>query len=269
MINEIAKRTGYYVKDGGIVYKGGVAKKGISVKRNKDDAVGIMVYVDDKDTIGDIVDMINDAVDEMLDDAPDFGNAKLDINNAFPCIRPVTDSKQIKRKFLDMEVYYRIAIIDDGNQISSVAVTQNVLDQLGVSARKLDEIAFNNLRREAHVIDMAEFFAGEDDSCCRFPDKPGLMNILSNKRKIHGAAVMADKEFMQEVAEWVGGDYYVLPSSIHEVLILPIDGKEGHESQMIDMVRDINATEIIRPEEVLSNNVYKYKAKESEFEIYD
>ena len=58
----------------------------------------------------------------------------------------------------------------------------------------------------------------------------------------------------------LGADYYVLPSSVHEVMIVPDDG--GFDSgELEEMVREINATQVA-PEEVLSDHIYYYNCGE-------
>lgn len=45
--------------------------------------------------------------------------------------------------------------------------------------------------------------------------------------KVHGAGVLAYQNFMDQAAERAGGDFFILPSSIHEVLIVPDNGEMG------------------------------------------
>lgn len=53
------------------------------------------------------------------------------------------------------------------------------------------------------------------------------------------------------------GDYYILPSSIHEIILCPADGKKAEELKR--MVYGINRL-VVREEEVLSDSVYYYHA---------
>ena len=56
------------------------------------------------------------------------------------------------------------------------------------------------------------------------------------------------------------GDYFILPSSIHEVLLLRDDGNMDYRA-LEAMVREINVTQVA-PEERLSDQVYHYDAAE-------
>ena len=72
------------------------------------------------------------------------------------------------------------------------------------------------------------------------------------------AAVMFYPDFMDQVAKELGGDIFILPSSVHEVLILPDDGNMNAQ-ELKEMVTSINASEVA-PEDRLTDNVYHYDA---------
>ena len=91
------------------------------------------------------------------------------------------------------------------------------------------------------------------------------MYVATTPDKIHGAGVLAYQDFMDQAAERAGGDFFILPSSIHEILIVPDDGN-ATLSQLQDMVREVNATQVA-PEEKLTDNVYHYDSKDKIFEL--
>ena len=87
------------------------------------------------------------------------------------------------------------------------------------------------------------------------------MFVLTNDTKVNGAAAILNDDIRQEIAEKVG-DFYMLPSSIHETLIIPKDaGMELKELEQ--MVQEVNQTQVA-PGERLSDHVYEYDAKEHE-----
>ena len=68
------------------------------------------------------------------------------------------------------------------------------------------------------------------------------------------------------------GSFYVLPSSIHEVLLAPANSDDpddltGTVKNLKDIVQTVNRTEVA-PEEKLSDSVYYYDAKNKTFEIF-
>ena len=93
------------------------------------------------------------------------------------------------------------------------------------------------------------------------PDIPDTMFVLTNDTKVNGAAGILNDDIRQEIAEKVG-DFYMLPSLIHETLIIPKDaGMEFKELEQ--MVQEVNQKQVA-PGERLSDHVYEYDAKEHE-----
>ena len=90
------------------------------------------------------------------------------------------------------------------------------------------------------------------------------MTVVSNERGLNGAASLFYPDQMDKVAEKIGGDYYILPSSIHEQLVVPDDGNMS-SVDLGNMVREVNATQV-SPAERLSDEVYHYDSKDKVFE---
>ncbi len=91
------------------------------------------------------------------------------------------------------------------------------------------------------------------------------MKILSNKIHIHGAAGILYPGLLKRLAQELGGNFYILPSSIHEVILLPDSGGEDTEG-LQKMIVDINRTQV-EPEEVLSDHLYYYDSVENNVKI--
>lgn len=75
--------------------------------------------------------------------------------------------------------------------------------------------------------------------------------------KVHGAGVLAYQNFMDQAAERAGGDFFILPSSIHEVLIVPDNGEMGLKD-LEAMVKEVNATQVA-PADKLINILDSYE----------
>ena len=84
---------------------------------------------------------------------------------------------------------------------------------------------------------------------------PGsTMLVLTNNVQLNGAAALFYPGVMDQAAERLGGDFIVLPSSTHEVIMIPADGMTDFRS-LEQMVKDINRSQVA-PEERLSDHVY-------------
>lgn len=81
--------------------------------------------------------------------------------------------------------------------------------------------------------------------------------VLTNKNMLLGAVCMFYPGLLDQIYEEIKDDFFILPSSIHEVLILPFRGG-FHSDELRDIVREVNATQVA-PEEILSDEIYCYK----------
>lgn len=96
-------------------------------------------------------------------------------------------------------------------------------------------------------------------------DKGPKMYVLSNESKTFGASAILYQNLLSEFANKTQSDYYILPSSIHEVILIPI--KEDDELlRLKNMVYEVNRTEM-ETEEILSDCVYIFKRSEGEIKI--
>lgn len=82
------------------------------------------------------------------------------------------------------------------------------------------------------------------------------MRILSNEQRVHGAACILYPGVLEKVSQETGANLYILPSSVHEVILLPDTGKED-PTQLKSMVYEVNRTQL-EPEEILSDSLYYF-----------
>lgn len=86
------------------------------------------------------------------------------------------------------------------------------------------------------------------------------MFVLSKKDKVHGACEILNENLMQKVVDRIGTGFYILPSSIHELLVIPADA-DLDPAELVAMVREVNRS-TVDIEERLSDNVYRYSPEE-------
>ena len=89
--------------------------------------------------------------------------------------------------------------------------------------------------------------------------------VLTNRLGITGAACLLYPDVLKKCAERLGQDLLILPSSIHESLILPYD-ESIRVDEMRYMVQSINASEV-PTEDQLSGQVYLYHRSDNRIEI--
>ena len=84
------------------------------------------------------------------------------------------------------------------------------------------------------------------------------MYVAGNESKNYGAAVILYEDFLASFAKKIQSDFYILPSSVHEVILIPVENEESEISRLKDMVYEVNHTEVCA-EEILSDSVYLFK----------
>ena len=110
-------------------------------------------------------------------------------------------------------------------------------------------------------------FGGPQENLLEGDEKPehiGLL-VLTTERGMLGASALFYPDMTERISEVVGGDYFVLPSSVHEMLILP-EGGDMSPIEMARMVQDINEQEV-SPKERLGNRVLHYRADLKELQV--
>ena len=174
----------------------------------------------------------------------------------------------------DLAITYHVLVNHDQNGIASAPVTDDLLRHYGVTAEQLHEDAIANSQRmlPAQLDSMQNMLFGmmtpEASDTLRDEPYPGsTMLVLTNNVQLNGAAALFYPGVMDQAAERLGGNFIVLPSSTHEVIMIPADGMTDFRS-LEQMVKDINRSQVA-PEERLSDHVYHYDAQERLFERAD
>lgn len=91
------------------------------------------------------------------------------------------------------------------------------------------------------------------------------MYVLSNNRRCYGASALLYPGVLQKVAHKLGNRFFILPSSIHETILVK-DDRDSTGENLHDMIADINRDQL-EPEEVLSDYAYHYNAISGEIQI--
>ena len=120
----------------------------------------------------------------------------------------------------------------------------------------LYERAVKNTAEERPVIitglDTVAGFTSETDW------EHGLAYVCLTKDAKYGAAAMLYPRFLKDVAEKIGSDFYILPSSVHELIF--VRAQKGCDvPEMVKTVREVNSDPALMcSEDFLSNSVYYY-----------
>ena len=172
----------------------------------------------------------------------------------------------------DLAAVYRFVLKSESTGKASILVSNEMMQKMGITHEQLKNDALYNapIIRPAVIKGMNEVIKelmGKE----AYELANGTGNVEESvyvatvPDKDSGAGVLSYQNFMDQAAERVGGDFFILPSSIHEILIVKDDGEVKAEL-LRNMVQQINRTELM-PEDKLSDNVYHYDSKEHVFEL--
>ena len=188
----------------------------------------------------------------------------------------------------DLAITYHLAISVDDIGRGSTTITNDMLTHYGISEKQLHADAMENspnvrpvqvmimgsmieqlmgmgpetIMRDEPVQNIAEIISKGMGMEREVP-----MFIITNPQTVDGAGVIFYPEVMDQIGEGFQGNFFILPSSTHETLVIPDNGAFDYQV-LEDMVQTINENEVA-PEERLSDHVYHYDVKDRVFERAD
>lgn len=169
--------------------------------------------------------------------------------------------------FLDLTVVLRI--IDNVNLsrqgMNTLLVSPKMLREWGKTKEEILSIAKENTKKIFSVScrPILEFLK-ERYEIIDIPE-PCPFLILSNKVYSYGATLMLYKEELRKIADELDTDLYILPSSIHELILVPIEEDTNLEN-LKELVAFVNANEVPKSE-LLSESVYFFDRESEEVKI--
>ena len=186
----------------------------------------------------------------------------------------------------DLAITYHVKVNSDKEAVGSFAIHNGLLKVYGVDLETLHHQAMNNMETlspptfqsltEVMIEIMAPDFAmreripiEEAKELMRdaVPQGGPSVYCLSNESKLNGAAYIINEDIQKMVSEKIGGDYYVLPSSVHEVLVVP-KSEDMSIEELENMVQSVNVS-CVSADEILSDHIYQYDAKTHTFSRCD
>lgn len=178
------------------------------------------------------------------------------VNSKLNASRPSLVRRQINKT---LEIQYKIDVSDilDGGRVS---LEQKHLDLLGIDEEELYIRAYGNtMERFPYEISTISEMVGIDMGECELP-----IYVLTNTKRVYGAGTILYKGMKKVLEEKVGEETIIIPSSIHEVIVLPT--YLGEKESITGMIREVNRT-VVAPEEVLSDRPYELYSDGMLFEL--
>lgn len=154
------------------------------------------------------------------------------------------------RNIMDLSLTYRFVMDISEKGIRSVWITDSTAKQLDMTEKELYQAAVKNTPRlmPLRISEIDEDFY-----------------MITNEKGLLGAAAMLYDGVLETLAGELDCGLYILPASIHEVLLLP--AKDYEPTGLQEMVRCVNSSSLLAEEEVLSNHIYYYNREEGSLQL--
>lgn len=171
------------------------------------------------------------------------------------------------KRILDIAVVFYCLLDNEYGRSATALIYNNNLKNWNVTIDDVYKAALKNTPDLLHskISSMAALFEkcgvnvdGEEVDLKDYV--PSDMYVLTNESKLNGAACILYENVLYDFAQKLGADLYILPSSVHEVILLP-KLSMFEKDELVNMVKEVN-TEGVAADEVLSDHVYEYNRTE-------
>jgi hypothetical protein len=175
-------------------------------------------------------------------------------------------------EFLDLSIVFQCLVSKEESSTASILIHNAHMKLWNILVEELYRAARENTRRlqEYEIRDMNEIVSeimltGGLDGFCEEEDMEELsestpMYVLTNKCRIEGASCIIYPNLLKDFAFTIGKSFYVIPSSVHEVILVPADDTTEAD-EIRNMIREINDTQV-KVEEILSYSLYYFDKEE-------
>lgn len=177
----------------------------------------------------------------------DYDNIK---DKIVACVMKATNADIVQTPILDLNIYYRIMV----NSEASIKITNELLDMWGITKEELHNKAMQNIADDMIAVDIMSMLSGFDSDFFE-SDENYPMVVITNVRKTNGAIAMFT-DIVGKVADKYESDVYILPSSIHECIVVPVDDMSANA--LASMISEVNDTQVDETEQ-LNNHPYLYR----------
>lgn len=284
--DEVEKRTGenYRVRLSDVRKNNGIILKGITVTQ-EDNNIAPTIYLNNyyqayeeglitlRYIVNDVMDTYNkNKVNKRIDMKHflDFDSIKDSI--VYKLVNTVKNKELLEDiphlEFMDLSIIFQSLVVQESQGIAYILIHNAHLRLWDISLEELYKAAMNNTQQllgyelkslQESICEMIK----EEQIGGNLENENGIIDIenndlplyvLSNKNKIEGASCILYPKLIKNIADELESSLYIIPSSIHEVLILP-STEIIETTELKNMIREINDSQV-KLEEVLSYSLY-------------
>ena len=173
----------------------------------------------------------------------------------------------VYNEYLDFVVTYFVNLKDQGVCMN---VTREALAVWGVKEQDIYQACIDNEKDWFDIRSMAELWCGDDIGFKKrlFGEEPDMFVLTNSKCFLAAAGILNADILEQAYRRLENHNYFLLPSSIHDLILVPDFGLEELQTEASDLKEIVlNVNETVRDEERLTNSVYYYNHETREVRI--
>ena len=171
-------------------------------------------------------------------------------------------------KYLDLAVVFFLYLISPDGECGSILINDSIMESYGITLEDLRKEAEINTPKLFPALNqnLKDMLASLSEKSLHECDVDEVMNaeldmyVLSNAAKTYGAGVILYPNLLSNIADSLGEDFYLIPSSVHEMLYLPVSSIDD-ASSINELIQTVNASELTC-DEYLSDHYYYYSVSE-------
>lgn len=167
-------------------------------------------------------------------------------------------------RFLDLAIvfYYLISLIPGEN--ATILIYHNHRKHWNVTPEVLLQCAKENtpVLLPYYLDDIFSILSDFQDLEEYSANHIQPLYVLTNSEKLFGASTMLYPDLIPSIARRMNRDLIIFPSSIHEILLLPLSESEN-PADYGSVIREINQSHLA-PDEILSDHAYYYSRREDQ-----
>lgn len=260
----------------------GGAKKGILFQK-KNGGVSPVIYLEHLHYRFEEGEKLEQLISEIIEFYKLSGKSKICENGKFPEFDEVKDKIAFKVihteknllylkyipdiRVLDLSIVFFVLFETNGKETATMVICNEHLRLWGVSKDELYQTAVLNLPNqlpaefftmEYAIKEMLEENTAEKENLLYggYNTQKDDMYVLTNTLRCYGASSVFYPHVLDMISEMLNEGFFILPSSIHEVIIVP-ESRGVVEEEMDQIIKNINETQVA-PDEVLSDHAYYY-----------
>lgn len=167
--------------------------------------------------------------------------------------------------YLDFAIVFYILFEVDENGTATIPVTEDLIQLWETNLNEIHELAKENTHKLLPAVFKPMRIVIEEllgNPCDNIIQADDIMFVLTNSLRSLGAACILYENVLFHIGNFLKENYYILPSSIHEVIIIP-ESQAPCKETLNEMILEINETQV-EIEDVLSDHVYYYNREQKQ-----